>query len=104
LLARPCAGFCDLGFRDGESAVLLDEADPVRQVLTLLDDPERLQAIARKGQEVVWEKHSIHARAEQVSKCLNRIIEGRFVGTLWSGGEFKLIEDTQSAMKQDGSA
>ena len=103
LLARPCAGFADLGFRDGESAVFLNEADPVRQVLTLLGDPERLQAIARKGQQIVWEKHSIHARAEQVSKCLNRIIEGRFVGSLWSEGEFKLIEDTRSAVTQAGA-
>jgi len=91
MLARPCAGFEALGFRDGESAVILDEADPVGQVLALLETPDLLQSIADKGQQLVWSKHSIHARAQQMAVSLGRIKEGRFVGSLWSEGEFKLI-------------
>lgn len=92
LLARPCAGFESLGFRDGESAVLLDENDPAGQVLALLGDPVRLQAIAAKGQEVVWKNHSIHARAQQMEKSLNRILEGHFSGSVWRDGEFVFLE------------
>ena len=84
-------GFESLGFRDGESAVLLDENDPVRQVLALLSDPARLQAIAKNGQEVVWKKHSIHARAEQMEKSLKRILDGNFVGSVWLNGEFVFL-------------
>jgi hypothetical protein len=92
LLARPCVGFESLGFRDGESAVLLDENDPAGQVIALLSDPVRLQAIATKGQEVVWRNHSIHARAQQMEKSLQRILEGRFVGSEWRDGEFVLLD------------
>ena len=91
LLARPCTGFESLGFRDGESAVILDESDPAGQVLKLLSDPERLQAIASKGQEVVWRNHSISARSQQIEKALNRILEGRFVGSIWRDGAFVLL-------------
>lgn len=92
LLARPCVGFESLGFRDGESAVLLDESDPAGQVIALLSDPVRVQAIASKGQEVVWKNHSIHARAQQMEKSLRRILEGRFAGSAWRDGEFVLLE------------
>lgn len=92
LLARPCVGFESLGFRDGESAVLLDENDPAGQVIALLSDPVRLQAIAAKGQEVVWKNHSIHARAQQMEKSLQRILEGRFAGSEWRDGEFVLLD------------
>lgn len=91
LLARPCVGFELLGFRDGESAVLLDENDPVEQIFRLLSDPVRLQSIAIKGQEVVWRHHSIHARAQQMEKSLQRIIEGSFAGSEWREGEFVLL-------------
>ena len=92
LLARPCAGFEALGFRDGESAVLLDESDPVDQVLTLLEEPKRLQSIAAKGQELVWKKHSLNARAQQMEKSLCRIREKRFMGSIWNAGEFILLD------------
>lgn len=92
LLARPCVGFESLGFRNGESAVLLDENDPAAQVLALLRDPVRLQAIAARGQEVVWKNHSIHARAQQMEKSLNRILEGGFLGSIWRDGEFVLLD------------
>ncbi|MBI2725895.1 MAG: glycosyltransferase family 1 protein [Polaromonas sp.] len=92
LLARPCVGFESLGFRDGESAVLLDENDPAGQVLRLIADPARLQAIAAKGQEVVWRNHSIQARAHQMERSFNRILEGRFAGSAWRDGEFIFLE------------
>ncbi len=91
LLARPCVGFESLGFRDGESAVFLDEKCPVEQVIELLGDPVRLETIAAKGQEVVWKHHSIHARSQQMEKSLQRIIEGRFAGSEWHDGEFILL-------------
>ena len=91
LLARPCAGFKSLGFVDGESAVLLNEADPVGQAVKLLADTERLQTIARRGQEVVWEKHSIQARATQMEAALSLVLKGQFKGSVWHDGEFVLL-------------
>jgi len=97
LLARPCAGFERLGFRDGESAVILNESDTIHQVTRLLSDQERMQTIARKGQSVVWNNHSIHARASQVSSSLTKIINGSFAGSLWVDGEFQLLDNHESA-------
>ncbi|MBK8523287.1 MAG: glycosyltransferase family 1 protein [Betaproteobacteria bacterium] len=92
LLARPCGGFSSLGFRDGESAIVLDESDPAEQVVSLISDPDRLQSIATAGQELVWEKHSIQARSQQMESALHRILDGSFNGSVWENGEFVLID------------
>jgi len=91
LLARPCAGFESLGFVDGVSAVVIDEVDPVDQVVQLLSDVERIQKIARAGQAVVWDKHSIQARATQLKTALTAISLGLFKGSEWQRGEFVLL-------------
>jgi hypothetical protein len=52
LLARPSGGFDSLGFVNVESAVLLNEADPVGQLIELLADIEILQAIAHRGRRL----------------------------------------------------
>jgi hypothetical protein len=91
LLARPCMGFESLGFSDGVSAVVIDEADPVGQVIQLLSDLDRIQKIARKGQEVVWNEHSIQARATQLKTALNAISQGDFKGSTWRFGKFVLL-------------
>jgi hypothetical protein len=92
LLARPCAGFEALGFRDAESAIILNENDPVGQVLALLKSPDHLQSIANKGQELVWQHHSITARAQQMKSALDRIVSGSFKGSSWCAGRFILTD------------
>lgn len=92
LLARPCVGFESMGFKDGESAIVLDEEDPVGQVLELLANPLRLQSIASKGQRMLWENHSIHARARQMEQSLIRILGGGFSGSTWRDGEFIFLD------------
>jgi len=90
LLARPCAGFADLGFVDGVSAIIIDEDKPVEQVLSLLEDPDRIQLIASCGQRLVWTRHSIQARASQLNSCLKSISLNQFRGSAWNNGEFIL--------------
>lgn len=92
LLARPCAGFEALGFRDAESAIILNENDPVGQVLALLKSPDHLQSIANKGRELVWQHHSITARAQQMKSALDRIKGGIFKGSSWRAGQFILTD------------
>lgn len=92
LLARPCAGFEALGFEDGRTAVILNEVDPAGQVLALLREPDRMQHIATAGQNVVWDKHSLHARAEQMKASVESIVAGRFRGSFWQHGEFHITE------------
>ena len=102
LLSRPCAGFDKLGFRDGESAVILNENDVISQVRRLLSDHERMQMIASKGQEIVWRNHSIQARASQVSRSLVKIMNGSYAGSIWSDGEFQLLEGPNAEVPECG--
>lgn len=91
LLARKCAGFDSLGFVDGESAVVINESDVLGQVVALLEDSSRIQQIALRGQSIVWEKHSLQARASQLTSALRAISGGDFRGSTWDRGEFVLL-------------
>jgi len=88
LLCAPCAGFRELGFTDGINTVIVDEHRLLDQVRGLLDRPEQAQAIADCGRQLIWERHSLPARACQFRQCLETIIQGDFAGSFWNDGEF----------------
>jgi hypothetical protein len=88
LLCTPCAGFDRLGFVDRDSAVVVD-ADDVLDALAWLDrSPDIAQRIADAGRDLVWQRHSLHARAEQFTRCLAAIGEGHYAGSSWEHGAF----------------
>jgi hypothetical protein len=93
LLARPCTGFESLGYKFGVSAIEIDPERPVEQVMDLLNNLPFLQKIAQNGRELVWNSHSIQARANQVGQALAAISEGRFRGSTWANGQFRIVDD-----------
>ena len=97
LVCWPCAGFDDLGFRDGVNAIAIDEVRVAEQVRALSADPARAQAIADAGRALVWNRHSVHARAEQFGRCLRAIRTGRYAGSHWRDGEFVVEETAECA-------
>jgi hypothetical protein len=96
LLCTPCAGFSDLGFVDGKSAVAAGPEDVVDKITRLEREPEAAQAIADAGRQLMWDRHSIRARAEQMTRCLEAIRSRSFAGSIWRNGEF-VVETSASA-------
>ena len=54
-------------------------------------------AIADTGRKLVWDKHSLHARAEQLRRCLASIMSGRYLGSRWHDGDFVVDERAATA-------
>jgi hypothetical protein len=96
LLCTPCAGFSDLGFVDRKNAVSTTPEDVVETIAWLEQEPEAAQAIADAGRRLMWEQHSIQARAEQMTRCLEAIHARTFAGSIWRNGEF-VVETTATA-------
>ena len=84
-------GFSDLGFKDGTHYI---KADPMQlpDILKALQaDPVRAQTIASAGRRLVFEKHSLRARAAQLRSCFDAIEQGNYKGATWTDGTFKLL-------------
>lgn len=78
--AAGCAVVCDrsedvsaLGFVDGESVILYDDADELVVKLRAYDaDPEGLRAIAAKGRDLVRDRHTWAHRIEEFHAAVTR--------------------------------
>jgi hypothetical protein len=55
-----------VGLRDGENMVVCDHKDIVEKVLYYISNPDERMKIARAGQSLVFQRHSIGARVTQV--------------------------------------
>lgn len=91
LLCAPCVGFANVGFVDGRNAILAD-CNQIADVIAELEArPDWAQEIANAGRQLIWEKHSIRARARQFSECLEVIQSGNFGGSAWRDGNFHIL-------------
>ena len=88
LVCEPCPGLSHYGFEDGKSCLMVSPEEVLEVDKLLTSDPERVQGMARQAQQLVINKHSIHARASQLSCILSNILSGKFAGAHWSNGDY----------------
>jgi hypothetical protein len=98
LLCAPCAGFDRLGFSHRKNAVTVDIDSIGDAVEWLRKSPAQAQQIADAGRQLIWDRHSLHARAEQFARCLKSIAAGRFAGSHWQDGDFVVDEDPSASV------
>ena len=90
LAVQPTPAFEALGFVHGQNAFAVEpEALPdLHRVLER--DPERAEAIARAGQEMVLQRHHVDVRAEQIAALADLVVQRRFAGSRWRNGEIEI--------------
>jgi hypothetical protein len=89
LVCIPTEGFELLGFQHEVNCVFLENIEDVVKVIDrIYQDLDHYARIAKAGQDLVLMKHSISARAEQLSEAFKRIQEGSFNGSTWHDGNF----------------
>ncbi len=77
-----------MGFKDKYNVI---EAKPEKmpQVMNmLLENPEKMQKIALRGQQLVIKKHTISCRIKNVKSALETIKKGEFAGSHYDNGDF----------------
>lgn len=93
LVCEPCNGFEHLGFRHLDNAITCDASDIGDVHAYLEENPEEAQAIARRGQELVWNLHRSGARGQQIRQALEAIRAGSFRGSRWNKGRFEVLAE-----------
>lgn len=86
LVCRPFHGFSALGFEDGVNCIVSEPERIADAHQRLTYDLDHAQQLATAGQKLVMERHSISARARDLSVIMKSIVEGNFAGSEWVGG------------------
>jgi hypothetical protein len=89
LIFFPFKGHQNFGFKDKENCIITENVSDLNsKVKFYLSNGILMDRIARSGQKLIWEKHTIERRAGQISKCLDLISKESFRGSEWKDGEF----------------
>ena len=90
LVSAPFNRSEELGFYSGDNYFAATPEDLPQLARELRADPQRASTIARAGQLMVKELHSVDARSGQWLEFLKSVADGTFCGGNWLGGAFVL--------------
>ncbi|MGE5403346.1 MAG: glycosyltransferase, partial [Candidatus Saccharibacteria bacterium] len=96
LVCLPCSGLEALGFIDSINTITCLPHELIKVNNELNSDPQKAQAIADAGRNLIWEKHTLAARARNVEAALQAIKSGTFSGSYWEKGSFYLVEKAEN--------
>jgi len=89
MICWPSVGFEMLGFRDGVNCIYIKSINEIIKIIEMIkDNIEHFQPIASEGRKLVLTKHSVSARASQLSQVLEKINQGNYNGSFWKDGDF----------------
>lgn len=94
LVCQPFNGFEAAGFRHGENAFVSAPETVVDAHKVLRGDLDYAQRLADAGQRLVFERHSIAARAAQFRETLQAMADRSFAGARWVDGRYRVIRRT----------
>lgn len=97
LATQSIQGFEELGFIDGENAVICEPEEVLDIHTELNDNVERAQSLADAGRELILAKHTVEARGHQLGEALEAIAQGRFAGSRWKDGNFEVLTQKGAA-------
>lgn len=92
LVCEPFKGFEALGYANETNALTVEADDILEAHAWLNTNPDRAQAIATAGRELVLQSHSVEARSEQIALALQAILARQFSGSRWVDGKFTLYD------------
>lgn len=90
MLAYPCVGFEDYGFRDGENVAATLPEDTGTRVRWLRANSDRAAAMAHAAQALVRRAHLVPVRAAQFAECLQRLERGQLAGAIFREGRLEI--------------
>lgn len=97
LICVPCNGLDVMGYVDGHHYVHAEPGNLPAALEELAKEPDRVDAIARCGQDLTYAAHSLEARAVQARDCMAGMLKGTFAGASWDRGTLKIREKVSCA-------
>lgn len=86
----------DLGFKNGENFLSIERAEEIFDILgTFENNLDKIQQIASRGQNLIYENHTVSARTIQLKSAFEKIIAGDYKGSYWEEGKFILTPNNK---------
>lgn len=95
LVCRPFFGFAAAGFEDGVNCLVAEPERIADAHQRLAYDADFAQRLASAGQKLIFERHSLSARARHLAEIIEAIAEKRFFGSQWVAGQHQLRIEAQ---------
>jgi len=86
LVTAPVNGLAAMGFLDGINCFVRSPHELIALHHDLEKDPERAQAVATAGRDLVWSTHRVSSRGHQLRASLDAIRQDAFGGCIWENG------------------
>ena len=86
-ICEPCNGFRSLGFKDGINCIFANPDELINKIDDALKISD-IDKIAKAGQELMFNNHSITERGKQIKECFLSINENSYKSSKWVDGEF----------------
>jgi hypothetical protein len=91
MVAYPCQGFSDFGFKDGVNTLITMPEDAGKSVRRLLADDRLRAGIIEEAFDLMRGTHSIRNRAIEMRACLERLEAGKLQGARYVEGRFEIF-------------
>lgn len=90
-LCTPCHGYRDLGYEEGVHYIRAEPNDLPDKLMDLAKTG-RGHDVAVAGRKTTANRHSLHARAQQIQRCLQAVMRGTYLGARWDRGDYVVAE------------
>lgn len=90
LLAYPCVGLEDFGFKDGFNAVFTSPEDAGSAAAALMQNESLRTSLTATAVETVQRLHTVPRRAADLAECLLRLQHGTLKGAQFVEGRFQI--------------
>ena len=91
MVALPCVGFEDFGFRDGVHALVAAPEDAGRAARALVQDRATRDRVVAEAYALMEREHSVRRRAAQLVTCMQRLERGALSGAQFIGGVYQIV-------------
>ena len=90
MLAYPCVGFEDYGFKSGGNAIVTSPEDAGTNARWLRNNSNAAERIASAAQKMMRVLHTLDLRVTSFAECLRRLDKGQLAGAEFRDGRFEI--------------
>ena len=94
LLAYPCNGFEDFGFKDGVNCIITTPEDAGKDANRIINNNNLSESIKQNAMQLMYDQHTICKRVSDFIKCCTLVYKGKLKSAQFKNGQY--IIDTNA--------
>lgn len=92
MIAYPCTGFSDFGFKDGENVVVSTPEGFGKAARLLMNNSRLRDRIRKNAWQLIQEQHSVRKRVDDLIQCMQFLRRGELGSAQFVNGRFEITQ------------